>query len=153
MLRDWLPKAIVFGSQFFLRKAFLLGCIDYLKEPWELDELEIRLNLAVKQIANLHTFPWGKISITGMNLLHENSVCRLTHQEYTILKILLRHRGEPVPREALFYAIWNNPGKKQSRIIDMHVSSLRKKVNALCSDKAGMDFIRALRGEGYIIPG
>jgi len=140
---------IAYGSQFFLRKAFLLGCMDYLKEPWEFDEMEIRISLALKSIIQKYQFSWGTLSFSGMNLLSSQGQISLTYQEYQILKILLRNRGEIVPKEILFHTIWDHPGNKESRIIDVHISSLRKKISTLYNQE--FELIKAVRGKGYLI--
>ena len=51
-------------------------------------------------------------------------------EEYTILKKLLDNRGNQVPREALIFALWGKY-KKNSRIVDMHITNLRKKIEIL----------------------
>ena len=144
-------RVIAFGSRFFLRKAFLHGCVDYLKEPWDLEEYKWRIRPVIRHIMQNHTFSWGKLSFDGQSVVTAGQSINLTYQEYVIFKQLLRFRGELVPREVLGYAIWDKPGPVGSRTIDMHISVLRKKLVSLLPGKLPDNFIQAVRGKGYIL--
>lgn len=145
------PLLIFYGNPSFLRKAFLAGCDDYLKDPWTVDELAFRLERLLREIKKIFTFSWGSISFDGTDIVTEKGKCSLLYQEYRILKILLKQRGNPVPRDVLFYSIWNHPGSRQSRVIDVHISSIRRKLRLLLPDDCCEEVIISLRGIGYMI--
>ena len=73
-------------------------------------------------------------------------------QEGKILNLLLRHSGTVVPREALYYGIWGRTGAG-SRVVDMHVSKLRSKLESLQRDlpESNRVKIATVHGEGYYI--
>lgn len=142
---------IGFGSPSLLRSAFLAGCSDYLKNPWTIEELEIRIDLIKNKIKKCFIFPWGKLTFDGINVISAKGKEQLSFQEYKILRLLLSHRGEVVPRDVLFYSIWNNPGTKKSRIIDVHISALRKKLKSIIPGNNNENFIISARRIGYII--
>jgi len=54
-----------------------------------------------------------------------------------------------VSREALYYGIWGRSAAGQSRAVDMHIASLRKKLRRLFPESG--DCIRSVRGVGYLI--
>ena len=54
---------------------------------------------------------------------------RFTNSEWEILKYLYEHRGTVVKREELIQILWGNASNKEpTRTVDVHVSSIRKKL-------------------------
>ncbi|MBN2533041.1 MAG: response regulator transcription factor [Spirochaetales bacterium] len=145
------PPVIFYGDPSFLRKAFLAGCVDYLKDPWTVDELAFRLERIIRETKKIFTFSWGSISFIGTDIVSGKSRCSLLYQEYRILKLLLQQRGNAVPREVLFYSLWNHPGPRQSRVIDVHISSIRKKLRLILPGDYHEEVIISSRGVGYMI--
>jgi DNA-binding response OmpR family regulator len=147
---DWRPT-IAYGNQQFLRQAFMAGCFDYLKDPWGPEELLFRLE-RLFQVSH-KPLKWQGLSLQGNILAAESGLTiMLTHPESIILKHLLSNQGEVVPREALFYAIWGHLPNTKSRAVDVHISSLRKKISRLLADNDGINPITSVRRIGYMIP-
>ena len=143
----WVP-VLCHGSPENLRNAFLTGCSDYMKDPWSIQELHCRVQRLLEGSAA--DLEWESLSLRpGCLAMDSRSVC-LTVHEYLILSQLLRRRGDVVPREALCYALWGQPARG-SRSLDVHISSIRKKIRAL-SPSGGDHSIRSVRGRGYFIP-
>jgi DNA-binding response OmpR family regulator len=88
--------------------------------------------------------------ISNLELHTPTGSCLLGTQEQTILRLLAANRGEPVSREVLYYGIWGKPALERSRVVDMHVASLRRKLRGLFG--ASTDHIRTVRGVGYLMP-
>jgi hypothetical protein len=142
----WLP-VIVYGSHLFLRKAFLSGCYDYLKEPWGTEELLLRLERLTQLLEKHHTFIYDSLSLAGNCLESPGRQTLLSYEESQILKMLLRQRGTVVTLEILYYTIWDKPPAVKSRVIDMHISTIKKKLAA--HGLAGI--IISVRGQGYML--
>lgn len=53
----------------------------------------------------------------------------LTSRERALLELLLRHRGEVVPRNLLLEALWDYRFDPHGRLVDTHVSRLRRKID------------------------
>ena len=140
---------IACGPAGLLRAAFLGGCADYLREPWLPQELELRA-LAVLSRARRFEFPWGTASFEGRGLRTPRGLVPLTHAEAAVLRLLLRARGEPVPRPAIACELWGSPARGAGRAVDVHVANVRRKVR-LVENEAGR-FITCVRGKGYMIP-
>lgn len=51
-----------------------------------------------------------------------------TNSEWTILTYLYEHKGEVVPRENLIKILWGDRDVAPTRTIDVHISSIRKKL-------------------------
>ena len=146
---------IAYGGRRYIRKAFIAGCSDYLKEPWDAEELECRVLKAVEKKEEAFLFPWGKLQLKSMaiscpeDLSGTAKKIRLSYQEYKILLTLMHNRGQAVSRDVLYYTIWGKPAPVSSRVVDVHVSALRKELN--CIAPAGKAWITAVRGIGCLI--
>ena len=69
----------------------------------------------------------------------------LTFKEYGLLKYLLENRGAPVTRDQLMQAVWGFAFTGETRTVDMHIKTLRKKLG-----EAG-NLIETVRNVGYRI--
>jgi two-component system alkaline phosphatase synthesis response regulator PhoP len=52
----------------------------------------------------------------------------LSHREFDLLKFMIDHRGEALPREKILNAVWGYENGSFTRTVDMHVAKLRKKI-------------------------
>ncbi len=73
---------------------------------------------------------------------------KLTPRLVEILKMLMENRGEVVGRNPLFTKIWETEYTGDTRTLDVHISWLRKAIEA---DPRNPKFIRTERGVGYIL--
>jgi DNA-binding response OmpR family regulator len=131
-----------------ISKGYILGCNDYLKKPFELKELELRLHEVVKKY--YHTDNDGKIKISenlyfdfeGGRLVNNHTEISLTHKERDLIAYLLRKRNHYCSIDVLRDVVWE--GKEiLDADIRMHIRKLRIKV--------GEEFIQSARGLGYRI--
>ncbi len=141
---------IACGPSSSLRSSFLAGCADFLREPWLPEELEMRALAVLSRARRSFDFSWGTVSFEGKDLRTPGGLVSLTHHESSILRLLLRARGEPVPRAAIAYELWGNLAHAAGRAVDMHVASVRRKVR-LARNEAGR-FIVCVRNRGYMVP-
>lgn len=146
--KNWLP-IIAYGAGETLDLAFTAGCTDYLKAPWHPEELYHRVRRGVK--SRSLAFSWGRISISCNQAISPFGAVKLSFQESAILKVLAQQQGDVVPREVLYYALWGKL-KEQSRVVDMHISSLRKKIQTLLPSDVCEPLIKSAHGCGYFIP-
>jgi CheY-like chemotaxis protein len=148
-LRARAEAILAYGPAQLLPGCFLAGCDDYLKEPWTLEELEWRLRRLLPEERRRYLFGWGSFTLEGLTLASAESDCPLSWPELRILRLLADHPAQVVPREALYYAIWGRGGARGSRVADVHVSRLRRKLLALFPESAGA--LRTVRGQGYLL--
>lgn len=71
---------------------------------------------------------------------------RLTPRLVALLKMLIEHRGEVVPRETLFKSVWNTTYTGDTRTLDVHISWLRQ---AIEENPRQPKFLKTIRGLGY----
>ena len=70
----------------------------------------------------------------------------LTSTEFSVLELLLRHAGRPVSKSDLSEHALGRPFTRHDRSIDVHVSSVRRKLGLLAD---GRSRIQAIHGQGY----
>jgi DNA-binding response OmpR family regulator len=71
----------------------------------------------------------------------------LTEMEFDLLEMLIRSAGRVVSREEITAALFERAATPYDRILDVHISHLRKKLE----DRGRL--IRTVRGVGYIFAG
>ena len=75
-------------------------------------------------------------------LVNDNSV-ELTYKEYELLKFFLSNIGIVLTRDMIMSAVWGSEYYGETRTVDMHIKTLRKKLS-----DAGM-LIQTVRNVGY----
>ena len=142
---------IAYGSVSHMPAAFACGCADYLADPWLPEELFFRALRA--RSGNGIDFSGGRIDIVPFALVTERKNLPLSFQEHLLLLYLVRHAGTPVPRDALLHELGLLRTDYASRAVDVHVSSLRKKLRLCGMGAGGGNPIRSVRGVGYALSG
>jgi len=142
-------KYIVCGDQKDISHSFNAGCADFLKDPWNNDELEARI-LKVLNVKK-YQLNWNKLVLSQKNISTGNLSTEISIEEYMVLKTLIENKNEPVPREVLLYSLWGNQNEN-SRVVDMHISNLRGKIETLRKhDNSCCGRIKTIRSYGYMI--
>lgn len=133
------PDQIIEGLQ--------AGADDYVTKPFNYDELLVRLENAFNKMNNLQ----DNLMNVGMKLIPEaHSVMKdgvtvnLTAREFVIFQHLYQHPNQPATREELINQ-FDRDMDMTTRNIDVHVFSLRKKMNKI---QVG---IETVWGTGYKI--
>lgn len=75
------------------------------------------------------------------------SLVDLTPKEFKLLKFLLKHQSQVLSREQLLKSVWGYDYIGTSRIIDIHISHLRDKLE---KDPQHPNILKTVRGFGYI---
>lgn len=70
----------------------------------------------------------------------------LTPKEFELLLYMLKRRNRILSREQLLNAIWNFDYAGETRIVDVHISHLREKIEL---ETKNPEYIRTVRGFGY----
>jgi len=77
----------------------------------------------------------------------ENEEIKLTTKEFKLLEYLMRSPGQVVTRENILELIWQYSPEIESRVVDVYMGYLRKKVEKQDQKK----LLYTVRGNGYMI--
>ena len=130
-----------------------IGADDYLPKPFNPRELIARIRAILRrtQYANKGTAPLVVDDIRLDRTARETWVNKkridLTSVEFSLLETLLHHAGQVVTREHLTEAVLGRKLGPFDRVIDVHVSNVRRKLTHAAD--AG-ERIKAIRGSGYL---
>ena len=150
---------LAYGSEQGLAPAFARGCVDYLRDPWTVTELQLRVQRWLDRRAGAGAGAGiGGIRLAGTTLHGPSGAVALSVAEARLLDMLLYNAGRVTGREALFYRLWGRLPDAPSRVVDVHVAALRRKCRIACGDGACGEgagatgvTITAVRGEGYLL--
>lgn len=134
-----------------LEKGFESGCDDYIKKPFDIDELIIRVKNIIKrnfshQKEDLILLNSSKnISFDPLNktLYQDKTIINLTNKEKELLVLLLKKRPHFVSIETIFDEIWSLDEEPVIMSLRVYVKNLRKIL--------GKDLIINQRNIGYAI--
>ncbi|MGP1579843.1 MAG: response regulator transcription factor [Wolinella sp.] len=140
------PKVIVISADSRIQtieRAFLNGCEDYLKKPFDIRELGIKIDKIFGQLTQEITLREGIVYEKVKRMLYINKTrCHLSPKETILLDVLVQNLGRTVTKEALESAIWE--GKMPS---DDALRTAIKRVR----QKIGEGVIKNIVGVGYQI--
>ena len=128
------------------------GADDYLVKPFSFDELHARIETLLRRPSE--TREETRLVCGDLELdLIAHAARRgpreivLQPREFQMLEYLMRRRGRVVTRTMLLEGLWDYRFDPQTNVIDVHISRLRKKIDA----EAETPLIRTIRGSGYMI--
>jgi DNA-binding response OmpR family regulator len=132
-----------------------IGADDYLPKPFNPRELLARIR-AILRRGEPGPVP-GRIRVQDVELdpgsrtVTRNGVpVELTTFEFDILEQLMRSAGRVLSRDQLMDALYDRPASPFDRSIDMHISHLRRKLDAAAGDGQRQPLIKTIRGVGYV---
>lgn len=128
-----------------------LGADDYLIKPFAFSELLARIRTLLRRGKNTKT---ERLAVADLDVdLVKRRVTRggqridLTAKEFKLLELLLRRKGEVLPRSLIASHVWDMNFDSDTNVIEVAVRRLRAKLD----DPFETKLIRTVRGMGYVL--
>jgi DNA-binding response OmpR family regulator len=129
------------------------GADDYVTKPFVARELSARIRALVRRSRGGHRqrITVGDLEIAPLEgtVTRAGETLQLTRTEFKLLTELATEPGRVLSREELLERVWGYDYFGDSRLVDVHVRRLRKKVER---DPANPTVVTTVRGMGYRIP-
>ena len=130
------------------------GGDDYLTKPFNLAEMSARLEVllrrqqapAVQKATTLRAGPL-ELDLIARTLKRGKEEIVLLPTEYRVLEFMMRHAGRTITRTMLFEEVWGYHFDPGSKLIDVHIGRLRKKIDSVDATT----LIQTVRGIGYVL--
>ncbi|API71664.1 MULTISPECIES: response regulator transcription factor [Leuconostoc] len=144
------------GDEFDRVLGLELGADDYITKPFSPREVVARLKAVLRRSqvsTDANKTDEMVISIQDLlindskkTVMKENSVLSLTPREYDLLLYFAQRLGRVIDRETILTAVWGYEYTGESRMVDMHISNLRDKIE---SNPKTPKILKTVRGFGY----
>ena len=131
-----------------LEIGYKSGCDDYLKKPYELKELLLRIQILLKRkFSHVNdefiTLNGGyKFYPSSKTLRQNGQIVNLSNKESELLALFLENKNALLSKETIFEKIWNYGEEPSELSLRVYVKNLRRIL--------GKDAIVNRRGDGYI---
>ncbi len=127
------------------------GADDYMTKPFSVLELAARVRSQLRRESGREAKQPDSMKEGDLTICPEtrevylrDQLIHLTLKEYELLKYLMENKSRVVTREQILNQIWGYEYEGESRTLDMHIRSLRQKL-----EDGNAEMIRTVRGVGY----
>ncbi|MDY0401822.1 response regulator transcription factor [Sulfurovum sp.] len=130
-----------------LEEGFKSGCDDYIRKPFALKELKIRIETLLKR--GFYHHEKERIMITGdiaydiknNELIIKDKPVSLGHKEATLLKLFVKNEGRVLAHELIFDHLWGYDEEPSDSALRTYIKNLRKLI--------GKNRIVSIKKQGY----
>ena len=133
-----------------------LGADDYVVKPFSARELIARIRAVLRRVPDGEAAPQtgeaaieiGAVAVDPAmrRATLEGAELALTRREFDLLALLARNAGTVLTRERLMDEVWDTNWFGSTKTLDVHVSSLRRKLG---DDAAESRYLHTVRGVGF----
>ena len=132
-----------------------IGADDYIQKPFRPRELLARIAAHLRKVnepparngeGRRLVFRGLSIDTAERRVVRDDDDVALTHTEFDLLAFLASHAGDVLSRDRILAAVWGYEHPIETRVIDVHVRNLRRKIEP---DPANPRYILAVPGIGY----
>ncbi|MBU5676376.1 response regulator transcription factor [Alkaliphilus sp. MSJ-5] len=112
-------------------KGLTLGADDYIVKPFEMLELQARVEAVLRRTNKEQKFfvlNNVRVDLDGRQAFLNNELVDITPQEFDLLVVLIRNRNIALSREKLLELAWGYDFEGDTRTVDVHITKLRKKL-------------------------
>lgn len=134
-----------------------IGADDYVVKPFSLAELVARVRAVARRAtgalvtqASALTFRDLTMDTVTYRVRRGTGDVPLTQKEFEVLRLLMQRPGAVVRRDEIVRAVWNTTPAEAAKTLDVHMSSLRKKLD---DDPKAPRYIETVHGVGFRLTG
>ncbi|WP_350616652.1 response regulator transcription factor [Pseudomonas sp. HY7a-MNA-CIBAN-0227] len=135
--------------------GFSQGADDYLPKPFSMLEMDVRIDAILRRVAYEHEVPGG-VRHDPQLLFDEQRAdvsqggqwADLTTTEYRVLETLVAHVDEVLSKAFLYQQVMHRAYSQHDRSLDMHVSRIRRKLQAIGYTAGRVETVRSM---GYML--
>ena len=127
-----------------ITKGYEAGCDEYIKKPFDLDELLMRIKAVLKRVEPEESIKIDEnfsYNIKRKRLLKNNQEIKINLKDSQLLELLLKNRGKVVTKEMIKDELWQNEELVSSGALRVYINNLKKIF--------GKESIENIRGLGY----
>lgn len=141
-------------------KGFAQGADDYITKPFGISELGARVGALIKRSLrspiSRATSPGASLSVgdlvldpVGREVRFLEQLVNLTALEFDLLQFLMENSGQVWRRTELIEKVWKGEAQGDSRVVDVHIGQIRKKLEKMSPGFKSAELIQTVRGVGY----
>lgn len=130
-----------------------VGADDYLTKPFSPKEVVARTKAIIRRSGQSRKSTKGSLKVGDLVIYPERYEAEMygetitfTRKEFELLHYLANHLENVLSRDQLLSAVWNYDFAGDTRIVDVHVSHLREKIEPNSKQSS---YIKTIRGLGY----
>ena len=127
-----------------------IGADDYITKPFVADEFLARIKARLRKQEATDTLLKIldlQLNTKTMEVKRGSKIIQLTPQEFKLLQYLMSNKGRILTREMILSRIWLYSSDVETRVVDVYMGYLRKKVDSAFPKK----LLHSVRGFGYVI--
>ena len=127
-----------------------LGADDYITKPFVADEFLARIKARLRKQGDTQTILKVadlELDSKTMEVRRAGAPIQLTPQEFKLLQYLMSNKGRILTREMILSRIWLYSSDVETRVVDVYMGYLRKKIDTGFQKK----LLHSVRGFGYMM--
>lgn len=112
-------------------KGLRMGAEDYIVKPFEIMELLARVEVVLRRYQKTEEIlQVGDLTIDlqSMQVQRGNETIFLTKKEWDLMLLFVQNPGAALYRETIYERVWGGEYPVGSRVVDLHIQRLRKKI-------------------------